>query len=124
MTDELIVVGIDGSEPSKAALRWAVCEAQVRNASVEVVHAFRFPSVGLGAFGATSMPAITLEELEKDADEVVRETVFEVIGDRLYPPVTTSVHMGHPAAVLVEVARHADLLVVGTRGHGGFAGTL
>src|SRR3954470_6901422 len=103
MEIERIVVGVDGSESSKSALRWALHEAELRNATVEVVHAFRFPSVGLAGFGTAAVPVVTLDDLEKQADQVARETVDEVLGDRLCPHVRTSVHMGHPAAVLVEV---------------------
>ena len=124
MASERIVVGVDGSHPSERALRWAIEEARVRGASLEVVHAWQFPSVGLIPYGGATMPTITFDELEKSADELVREMVYEVMGDALNPPVTTSTSMGHPAHVLLEAAEGADLLVVGCRGHGGFAGML
>ena len=124
MTEQRIVVGIDGSEPSKEALRWALHEAGLRNASLEVVHAWQYPAVGMTAFGGTAMPLITPDDLEKAADQVARETVNDVVSEEAQPRITTIVRMGHPAAVLVDVAQDADLLVVGSRGHGGFGGML
>jgi nucleotide-binding universal stress UspA family protein len=118
-----IVVGIDGSEASKAALRWAVDEARARDARVTVVHAWRVP-VEYGMYEGMSVPESTVEEIEKAAEQTARETVADVLGSDTSVPVTTDVRCGPPSRELVEAAADADLLVVGSEGHGAFAGML
>jgi nucleotide-binding universal stress UspA family protein len=116
-----IVVGIDGSQPSKDALRWALEEARLRNAEVEVVHAWEFPAVALADYGGVALPVLTPEDLEKQAEIVVRDTIAEVIGTDAPVPFSTLVRMGHAAEVLVAASKGAAMLVVGARGRGGFA---
>jgi nucleotide-binding universal stress UspA family protein len=122
--DRRIVVGVDGSQCSKAALRWAMTQARLIDATVEAVNAWQDP-VMLGysygwapaVFEGDSVPTIT----EKTLDE----TVAEVAGHLDHPvEVRTRVAQGHPAQVLLEAATGAQLLVVGSRGHGTFAGIL
>ena len=122
-TAERIVVGIDGSPPSEEALRWALAEARLRGAELEVVHAWEFPAVGVAPYGGVSMPVITRDELEKAAEALVRRTVRDVIGAEAGPPVSVStvVRAGKAADVILAESKGAAMVVVGARGRGGFA---
>lgn len=122
-----IVVGIDGSDEARAALRWAVEEARLRDASVRVVHAWSLaplaaPSVG--AVPASYLAAQDIEEFEATSRELLDSAVADFIGDDRPVRVETELVRGTPARALLEAAEDADLLVVGSRGHGGFAGLL
>lgn len=118
-----IVVGIDGSAESRAALAWAVEEAGYRRATVEVVHAWFLPAVAFAPYGAAAVPVLAPGDLEKAADALLHDVIGEVVGDDR-ATVDAVLVEGHPADVLVTKAVGADLLVVGSRGHGGFAGLL
>jgi nucleotide-binding universal stress UspA family protein len=115
-----LVVGIDSSADSARALRWALDEAVLRGAEVELVHAYPTPEI-------VALPAIvtmpTDDELRAGAEEIVRKALAEVGGPGDVP-VTTTVRPGGSARVLCEVAEGAELLVVGARGLGGFRGLL
>lgn len=122
-----IVVGIDSSEEARAALRWAVEEARLRNASLRVVHAWSLaplaaPSVG--AVPASYLAAQDIEELEEANRELLDSAVADVMNDDGPVRVEKELVRGTPARALLEAAEDADLLVVGSRGHGGFAGLL
>ena len=114
-----IVVGVDGSEQSKAALRWAIEEARLRGAQVRAVYAWTLPHVAAGT-GVLMVPA--LEELQRDGEEVLEAAIAEVATAGVV--VERAAVEGSAARVLVEAAEGADLLVVGSHGHGGFAGLL
>lgn len=102
----MIVVGVDGSEESKAALHFALGEARLRGAGLHVVHAEHHYAG---------------EETRRDwLDGIVREVAGESPGVEI----EQSILDGGAAPVLVEVAKDADMLVVGSRGHGGFTGLL
>lgn len=110
-----IVVGIDGSEQSKAALRWAIGQARLTGASVDAVTAWRFPaSYGLSVVAADL-------DVEGDATKMLSETLADVVGGTSQVQVRQLVGEGPPAEVLLNAAKDADLLVVGSRGRGGFA---
>ncbi len=128
MTDErisaqgTIVVGVDGSEPSARALRWAVEQARSRSQPLLVVACWTFPPM-LGP--APYQPPISGEELERAADHVIDETVAAAGLD----PASgiewrRAAVAGSPAQVLTEISADADLVVVGSRGRGGFKGLL
>lgn len=123
-SDYELVVGIDGSAASKAALAWAVEEARLRGCGVVAIHAWQFPVLGFGGYGGTVVPLLTPEDLEKVAHDTAHATVDEVLGDDLSVPVEARVVQGHPAGVLLEAGKTADLLVLGSEGHGAFAGML
>jgi nucleotide-binding universal stress UspA family protein len=114
-----IVVGIDGSPSSKAALRWAIRQAERTGAVVEAVTAWWYP-VGYGMAPTSDGAA----DFEGQAEKTLVETLAEV--SALAPDVVVCprVAQGHPAEVLLRAAWDADLLVVGSRGHGGFAAAL
>ena len=118
-----IVVGIDGSSESAAALRWAAEEASLRGALVEAVHAWTFvpmttPAdsglVPVGWAESTEMLDATREAAERLAAEQVRD----VLGEK--SDVTVSLVQADAAEALVEAAAGAELLVVGNRGRGSF----
>jgi nucleotide-binding universal stress UspA family protein len=117
-----IVVGIDGSPASKAALRWALEEAELRRLPVTAIYAFEHPLVS-----TTSQALHLLEtdfaEYRAAAQRILDEALNEVAGNASVQPESV-VTEGPPAAVLIEAAAEDDLLVVGSRGHGGFAGLL
>lgn len=118
---ERIVVGVDGSEGSVAALRWAVEEAAVRGAVVEAVSAFHVPYVG----AASVMPLmLDPKEFEDAASAVLRKVVEAVDASSLDEPIVELVVEGPASTVLVEAGRRASMLVVGARGHGGLSGML
>lgn len=116
-----IVVGADSSPGAVAALRWALNEARIRDASVEVVHAWQYPYMADMAYLAAAQ--IDRTELQADAKAQIT-TALERAGADEDVRIEEYVAEGSAAMVLVERARDADLLVVGTRGHGGFAGLL
>lgn len=120
MESQRIVVGIDGSEGSLAALRVAATEAKVRAAVLEVVCAWHPSSMGsIPAFGVGSPTAQSLDELRTALDETL---AAEGLGPDDGVAVEARVVTGHAAEALLDAAERATLVVVGTRGRGGFAG--
>ena len=115
---ERIVVGVDGSEAGRDALRWALDEARRRNATVEAVHAWHQP--GVMSYGYLGQ--IDLDSFEEDAQHVL-DAAFDGV-DTSGVSVERKLIPGGAAAILVEEAKGADLLVVGSRGRGGFAGLM
>jgi nucleotide-binding universal stress UspA family protein len=118
----VIVVGVDQSAGAKAALRYAVDEARLRHATLRAVHAWQFGSIGAsGIEGAYPILGGDLKERRDAAEAALVATLREVIPEPGEVKIDQRVVEGRPAAVLVEESRGADLLVVGSRGHGGFA---
>ncbi|MFE3107239.1 universal stress protein [Kitasatospora indigofera] len=113
----VIVVGVDGSPSSRAALRWAQRQARLEDASVEAVAAWDYPP--MSSWGL-SIPG---PEIEEAARLALADTVKQEQDDTR-PPVRQRTEYGHPADALLKAASGAHLLVVGTRGLGGFTGTL
>ena len=116
---ERIIVGVDGSESAVEALRWAVDEARRRNATVEAVYAWHQPFVG----GYAYMGEVNLGHFEEEARQILDAAVDAVDASGI-PPVERTLTPGGAAGVLVEAAKGASLLVVGSRGRGGFSGLL
>lgn len=114
-----IVVGVDGSEGSAKALAWAIAEAKLRDARVEAVAAWEPPYLEGYPYIASRVDP---SELEVGAKAVVEEAVAAV--DAAGVRVDCVTRCGAAASVLVEAARDASLVVVGSRGRGGFAGLL
>jgi nucleotide-binding universal stress UspA family protein len=115
-----IVVGIDSSKTSLKALRWALAEAKLRGASLQLVHAFPRPEL----VGMTMVVTLPSDDELREASAQVLSEALESVGGAGDVPVTTHVGAGGPASVLVETAHDADLLVIGSRGLGGFRGML
>jgi nucleotide-binding universal stress UspA family protein len=125
-----VVVGIDGSPCSVRALRWAADEAGAHGAELSVVTAITLPVPPAGV-GYSASPWIGddayrhEEQLRENAEEMLQKTVNETLGEQ--PDVvigTKAVAAGSAAKALIDASKDADVLVVGTRGHGGFAGML
>jgi nucleotide-binding universal stress UspA family protein len=115
-----IVVGVDGSESSMLALAWAVGQAELTHSSVVVVSAWHWPVTW--AWEGIPMP----EDFNPAEDA---ETELKKVLDPIrqsHPDVTIEPQLveGHPAPALIEASTGSDLLVVGSRGHGEFAGML
>lgn len=106
-----VVVGVDGSPSSVTALRWAAREASMRGVSLRVVSAYHWdvPPVP----GPAPMP-----DLQSAASAMQHEALIEVADDVVGVHIDTDVVFGSPAAVLLGAAKQAQLLVVGTHGHG------
>jgi nucleotide-binding universal stress UspA family protein len=118
-----IVVGVDGSPSSRSALRWAVGQARLTGGTVDAVIAWQIPIMPQHY----SWAPVYMEEAEDFAKDA-RKRIDAAISAEVHPAdsqlVRTHVVHGHPAQVLLDVADGADLLVVGSRGHGGFASVL
>ncbi len=115
-----IVVGVDGSAASERALRWAVEAARLRDGTVRVVHGWQQIVIGdVYGYGA-----LNPEVLEEAGRAVLDETVERVDTEQLSAPVERVLVPGPAASVLLDAATDADLVVVGTRGRGGFTGLL
>jgi nucleotide-binding universal stress UspA family protein len=113
-----IVVGVDGFESSKAALRWALHQATLTGAVVEAVTAWHVPpSTGV-------IPIDDLPDYRDDAQSVLGEAIAEMSTTDPEVEVWPHVTEGRAAQVLVEAAEGAELLVLGSRGHGGLAEAL
>lgn len=113
-----IVVGVDGSPDAARALEWAIDEAKRRDMKVLLVHGVEVGAVAASPYGGGGV----LDQLEDagrmllaEAVDVVRATGLEV---------DCRMEIGSGAHALIEASRDADLLVVGSRGHGGFVGML
>jgi nucleotide-binding universal stress UspA family protein len=125
-----IVVGIDESEPSREALRWAVEEGRLRHADVVALHAWLPPALpaALDLAPAPVAPPPNLPEVVAEAkaaaEDLVHGIVEEVVGEDTGVDVRTQTVEGPPATTLIEASGDAELLVVGSRGRGGFTGLL
>jgi nucleotide-binding universal stress UspA family protein len=116
------VVGVDGSKGSLEALRYALDEARVHGAQVKAVNAWHIPA-SLYEAGWAPLP-IDRDVYPKGAQELLDRSLEEVGAAESGVEVTTVVHEGQAADVICEEAKDADLLVVGSRGFGGFRGLL
>ena len=113
-----IVVGVDGSAPSRAALRWAARFSAMTGQSIVAVAAWQVPA----SYGLAYLPDDWRPDL--DAEKELNQTLHAVFGDDLPVGLRVCVEQGNAAEVLLEHSKTAELLVVGSRGHGGFAGLL
>lgn len=116
-----IVVGFDGSDHSQTALNWAIDEARQRKGQLRLVTAWNKPPMAW-------YPAV----LETAAGEIAAEESAEQIAGTLQAEALKSaaaegvaatgqiVHSDSPASAILDAAQDADLVVVGSRGHGGF----
>jgi nucleotide-binding universal stress UspA family protein len=118
-----IVVGVDGSEPSEHALRWAQFVAHATESNLEVVAAWEpFPSFGWLGAGWETVPSDW--NPAETAETILTTTINKVLGDYHPAGLRLTVREGNAAKVLLEVSKGARMLVVGSRGHGGFTGLL
>jgi nucleotide-binding universal stress UspA family protein len=127
-----VVVGVDGSSGSRKALAFALEEARLRGATLQVVHAWRtplaltLPEPSIAGYSPLSVEDVErlATELREKAERLVESEVEEVAGDDPGLEVRRDVFESDAAEALIEAAAGADLLVVGSRGHGGFRGLL
>jgi nucleotide-binding universal stress UspA family protein len=116
-----VIVGIDGSDTSSRALDWALDEGRLHRATVEVVHAWTFPYGTGEKFAAVAFDSTPLE----DAARRTLDAAVESADTRGLPAsVTRTLTIGSAAASILDAAENADLIVVGSRGLGGFKGLL
>jgi len=113
-----IVVGVDGSESSLQALRWARHLAEPAGTKIEAITTWQAP------VGWNDGVWIDIGSPRSTAEEIVGDAVRAVYGDASANGVTTTVVPGSPAATLIEAGKTAAMIIVGSRGHGGFAGLL
>jgi len=114
-----IVVGIDGSDASKEALLWAVEDARARGAEVVALHAYEVPEPAADPtpVAPLNFPEL-LTEAHEQAQQLVSDLVDEVAGKAVTVDVAPIAVEDTPARALLDAARDADLLVVGSHGHG------
>jgi nucleotide-binding universal stress UspA family protein len=117
---KIIVVGVDGSAGSRKALTWAAAEAASHGSDLVVVNVWEHTL--LPPAGSVSVSEHYVPDPSQRTAEDLLQVIKEELGDE--PPVLVQprVKQGRPAKVLIEESVDADLLVVGPRGHGGFAG--
>ena len=118
-----IVAGVDGSASSLTAMRWAVRQAELTGAAVDAVIAWHYPVAAAGyGWAPTGM------DQTYDFKEIAEKLLADALSNAVDPASDVSVRSfvveGVPAQVLVDAAAGADLLVVGSRGHGGLAEAL
>ncbi len=128
-----IVVGIDGSDSSRRALEWAVKEGRLRGKPVEALYVYdHTPAWALYGYAEGSAAALAEAAGADEEDEVAQERAYNLakrLVDELGPledvQVTpVAVPSRRPAIALVERADDAEMIVVGSRGRGGFSGLL
>ena len=126
-----VVVGVDGSAGGAEALRWAVAEARLRKAPLRIVHAWTYGYTGMpggfggmGGFDSYVSLGIDVVDLQRAAEDLIEKTMAEVAGGVEGIEVERQVVEGAAAQVLIGASVGADLLVVGSRGHGGFVGLM
>ncbi|HEX7256355.1 MAG TPA: universal stress protein [Gaiellaceae bacterium] len=122
-----VVVGVDGSEHARRALQWAVDEARLRKWVLVAVHSYAIPTILvapepiLGAPPPIPDPAV-VERLEEGAEKLLADEIEQVDSDDI--TIEGRVAAGPAADALLHAAEEGDLLVVGSRGLGGFKGLL
>ncbi|HUY46366.1 MAG TPA: universal stress protein [Streptosporangiaceae bacterium] len=118
-----IVVGVDGSPSSREAIRWAVRQAALTGSSVDAVIAWQYPAPASGV-GLVPIGVIDTADFEEIAAKALADAVSGAADPGSSVSVRQLVVEGNAAQALLSAAAGADLLVVGCRGHGGFAGAL
>lgn len=113
-----IVVGVDGSEASLAALGWAIEEGRLRNLTVVALCAWELPQ----PMAPTTLMFVDSDQLAESAQAMLEHAVASVPADGV--AVVSRVEEGPAARRLAEASADAELVVVGSRGRGGFSGML
>lgn len=128
-----IVVGVDGSAEAQEALRWALAEGRLRSSPVRVVHAWTSGYIASSAEGYLygdgwvnpyNSAGVELSDLQTAAEELLERSLADVGEETTGIEIERLVVQGAAAALLVSAVAPGDLLVVGSRGHGGFVGLL
>jgi len=119
-TPKRVVVAVDGSDASERALAWAATEAELRAATLHVVHAWHLPATALSGSPVTSELGA---DVQRSAERIVDETMTKVFGTTgSHAFVRREVIEGQAIPVILRASEGADLLVLGTRGHGRVSG--
>ncbi|MDQ0802182.1 universal stress protein [Arthrobacter sp. SLBN-112] len=119
----LIVVGFDGSEYSQAALDWAMDEARQRNGRLRLVTAWNKPPMAwYPAVLETAAGEIAAEESPERIAQTLQGEAVKSAEDSGVTATGQLVGTHSPASAILDAAKDADLIVVGSRGHGGFPG--
>jgi nucleotide-binding universal stress UspA family protein len=118
---ERVVVAVDGSAVSRRALTWAAEEARLRDATLQVVNAWRAPYVD--AYPGAAMP-FDIEAFEEASEDTIEAAVSSLGPGQLPARVQRISHHGGAAAAILDVAKGADLVVMGSRGLGGLKAAL
>ena len=116
---ETIVVGVDGSGCAGAALEFAIEEAVLRKTRLRIVAAWQVPAAAYGG-GFAPLDDGVFESFRQHAEAVVKEAAEATSSREAALECETRVEEGQPAAILLEHAKDATLIVVGKRGLGGF----
>lgn len=122
--DTVIVVGVDGSAEAERATQWAIAEARLRGDKVVLVHAWQFPGVAMTTYAAESLPVFGRADLEQLAADVLARSATAAAAFDPEAEIETRLVEGHPGSALADASRAARMLVVGSRGLGGFKGML
>jgi nucleotide-binding universal stress UspA family protein len=113
-----LVVGVDGSSHSEKALQWGAHLSATFGAGIVAVSAWDYPvGIGWGVVPDDWRP-------DQDMEKILKDTLHKVFGHEMPTGLRTVVREGGAAKILLEESKGATLLVVGSRGHGGFAGLL
>ena len=122
MTDDqgIVVVGTDGSAGAEHAVGWALEEARAHGDAVLLVHAWQYPAVAVTTYAGEPLPVFGHDDLERLAAEAL--TKAENAARKREPGVRVDTRLveAHPVEALLDASRGARLLVVGSRGLGGF----
>ncbi|HUZ54454.1 MAG TPA: universal stress protein [Streptosporangiaceae bacterium] len=120
---ECVVVGVDGSPASAITMAWAARYAKAMGATVRAVLAWHYPTAA-GPAPVGVAPASVTSEVEQSRYQILDQAIAATFGDPPAVEIERRVVYGHPAQVLIDESKDADLLVVGSRGHGGFTGMM
>lgn len=112
---QLVVVGVDGSAESIEALKWAANYGKAVGAKVCAIKSWHYPWAMQTA--PEQIDASVEEQIKSELDQAISQAEVDIDVER-------SVREGHASLVLVNASKEADLLVVGSKGHGAFHGML
>jgi nucleotide-binding universal stress UspA family protein len=118
-----IVAGVDGSPSSISALRWAIRQAGLTGAAVDAVIAWNYPA-NAGGYGWAPTGMEGSFNFQENAEKTLTDAISSAVDPGTGVKTRSFVVEGLPAQVLLDASDGADLLVVGSRGHGGFAEAL
>jgi len=118
-----IVVGVDGSNVSRRALAWAAQEAEIRGNTVLAISTYQIPAMATADLGF-SLASVDVSELAEYTQRVLATEIAEVTTRHPKVRIEAKVVEGSAAQVLIDASQLASVLVVGSRGHGGFVGLL
>jgi nucleotide-binding universal stress UspA family protein len=116
-----IVAGVDGSDSSLSALRWAIRQAGLTGAAVDAVAAWHYP---VSSYGYVPVGDGEDYDFQKITEKVLADAISSSLEPGSDVRVRSHVIEGHAAQVLIDASEGAELLVVGSRGHGGFTEAL